>query len=67
MPHRSLNTNSWNRRIVPTSTPGEIEWRNCKAWIENGLPRHNDYLSALAGIADRLGVETFWDVRETDR
>ncbi len=41
--------------------PGEIEWRNYETWIENGLPLHHDHLEGLAAIAEKLGVETFWE------
>ena len=47
--------------------PGEIEWRKYETSIENGLPLHRDHLIVLAEIAEKLGVETFWNVGETER
>ena len=46
--------------------PREIEWRNYETWIKNGLPLHRDHLSSLAETAEKLGVEVFWEVGETE-
>ena len=40
--------------------PGEIEWRKRETWLESGIPIHVDHVQALADVADRLGVEVFW-------
>ena len=41
--------------------PGEIEWRNKEKWIKSGIPLHVGHLKDLASIAEKLGVEVFWD------
>ena len=41
--------------------PGEIEWRKRKEWIESGIPLHKVHLRSLAEIAEKLGVEVFWE------
>ena len=41
--------------------PGEIEWNNYDKWIESGIPIHVDHLRSLANIAQKLGINIFWE------
>lgn len=41
--------------------PGEIEWNNYDKWRVSGIPIHRNHLQSLADIAERLGVEIFWE------
>ena len=41
--------------------PGEIEWRKREEWIESGIPLHKVHMRSLAEIAEKLGVEVFWE------
>ena len=58
---RTVKTSKTVDGVDRVYLPGEIEWENYEPWSENGIPLHKDHLSALAELAEKLGVAVFWN------
>ena len=63
---RTIQASETMEDVDQVYLPGELEWHKREAWIANGIPLHVDHLKGLAGIAEELGVDIFWEWDATE-